>query len=116
MNIPKIPIGEILVIGNKTYLGTINGNKEITEKDKSFFEYENTTSPKKEFVAVKESDVDGINYFSSNIGSPKEVIEKNASGEGVYKKTYFYYEKGGGYTKLYYYNTVTQKWVENNGL
>lgn len=80
--------------------------------DISSFASEAGSSPKREFLAVESGDVDNINYFSQNVGSPKEVIEKNKSGTPTYKKVYFYYKQGGGYTKIYSYDVPTKKWRE----
>ena len=63
MNIPKVPIGEILNINDRIYLGTINGNIDITQKKDYFFVVET----KNEIINLTPEDRNTKNlYFSLN--------------------------------------------------
>ena len=63
MNIPKIPIGEILNIGEKLYLGAINGNIDITIKKDNFFIVDN----KDDILTILSEDRNTKNlYFAIN--------------------------------------------------
>lgn len=65
---------------------------------------------KKEYVAVKDSDVDNIDYFPYNVGDAKEVIEKDFRGTPTFKEVFKYNKDGGGTSEIMRYKVETGEW------
>ena len=78
----------------------------------SELEVESKSVPIEKFIAVTADDVDNVNYFIDNIGDAKEIIECNSSGIPNYKKVFYYYKSGGGYTIIQKYIPSKGKWED----
>ncbi len=65
---------------------------------------------KREYIAVKDSDVDNLHYFPSNIGDAKEVIEFGRDGMPTYKEVFKYNIDGGGTSEILSYDFDSKEW------